>query len=375
MGSEVGAMRGLVRIFVVGVALGGLIGVTAPPGDSFEAEPTFPYGGGRLADVAAVAPDDAWIVGARSNPAGRARTLTEHWNGKRWAWIASPTPSWRGGRLTSVAAIATDDAWATGYSTLRNGDAPLILHWDGTTWTEVATPEAARGTRVNQVAIRGDGTAWFLATGASHERGRLLVLDDGTWRVIPLPKELRSGGRAFTLARRDGAWVVGTSVFGDVAFAARLRGARWTVERLPDVAGRNLFARSVAMSERGPVVVGTSWIDVASDRGPRWYVARRAHGRWTIELRGGGWLNDVAVTGAAEWTVGQARPAFVTAALRHRPGGWHREPTPAGVEAYLVAVDAWRGGAWAIGWRDAGTPDLALRWNGEEWRRVLTDAV
>ena len=86
-------------------------------------------------------------------------------------------------------------------------------------------------------------------------------------------------------------------------------------------------------------------------------------------------VNDVAVAGAAEWTVGQARPAFVTAALRHRPGGWHREPTPAGVEAYLVAVDAWRGGAWAIGWRDAGTPDLSLRWNGEEWRRVLTDAV
>jgi hypothetical protein len=140
------------------------------------------------------------------------------------------------------------------------------------------------------VAIGGDGTAWFLATGASHERGRLLVLDDGMWRVIPLPKELRSGGRAFTLAQRDGAWVVGTSVFGDVAFAARLRGTRWTVERLPDVAGRNLFARSVAMSERGPVVIGTSWIDVASGRGPRWYVARRAHGRWTIELRGGGWL-------------------------------------------------------------------------------------
>jgi hypothetical protein len=85
------------------------------------------------------------------------------------------------------------------------------------------------------VAIGSDATAWFLATGTSHERGRPLVLDDGTWRVIPLSKELRSGGRAFTLARRDGAWVVGTSVFGDVAFAARLRGTRWTVERLPDV--------------------------------------------------------------------------------------------------------------------------------------------
>lgn len=368
-------MRGLTRIVAVWVAVGGLAGAAAPPGEAIEAEVTFPYESGRLVDVAAVAPDDAWIVGSRTDRAGHDRTLTEHWDGSKWTWIDSPTPSWRGGRLTSVAAVDTDDVWAAGYSTLRDADAPLILHWDGATWSDIAAPGAARGTRLQQVAVGGGGTVWFLATGASLEGGRLLVLDEGVWRRIRLPEELAWGARAFTVAGRDCAWVVGNSMFGDIVFAARLRGSRWTVERLPDVAGRNLFAHAVAMSERGPLVVGTSWVDAGSDRGPRWYVARRAHGRWTIELRGGGWLNDVSAAGDVEWTVGQARPAFVTAALRHRPGGWHREPTPAGVEGYLVAVDAWRGGAWAIGWRDAGTPDLALRWNGEEWRRVLTAAV
>jgi len=375
MESEVGAMRGLVRIIVVWVAIGGLIGATPPPGVTLEADPTFPYEGGRLADVAAVAPDDAWIVGSRTNRAGRPRTLTEHWNGKRWSWIDSPTPSWRGGRLVSVAVLASDDVWAAGSSTLRNGDAPLILHWDGAAWNVVDAPGAARGTRALQVVAGPDGTIWFLVNEQSTERGRLLILDDGGWRAIRLPEQLRWGARAFTPTGGDGAWVVGTSMFGDVAYAAHLRGTRWSVQRLPDVAGRNLYAQAVAMSDRGPLVVGTSWIDAASDWGPRWYVARRVHDRWTIELRGGGWLNDVAVAGPAEWTVGQARPAFVTAALRHRPSGWRREPTPAGVEGYLVAVDAWQGGAWAIGWRDAGTADLALRWNGEEWRRVLTAAI
>jgi hypothetical protein len=367
-------MRRLARIVVASLAVGSFVVGGAPGGRVAAPAGRFPYEAGRLADVAAVAPDDAWIVGHRTNRAGRPRTLTEHWNGSRWTRIDSPTPWWRGGHLTSVAARASD-VWAAGYSTLRSGDAPLILRWDGAGWGVVPTPAWARGTRLVQVAAGGGGRIWFLAVDGSRERAMLLVTGHGSWRRIPVPRELRAGARAFAPVGRRGAWVVGSSAFGDEALAARWSGDRWTVERLPDVPGRNLLAQAVTMSRRGPLVVGASWIDVASDLGPRWYVTRRARGRWIVELRGGGWLHDVAVAGGVEWTVGQARPAFVTAALRHRPSGWLRERTPAGADGYLVAVDAWRGGAWAVGWNETGTPDLALRWNGREWHRELTAAI
>jgi membrane peptidoglycan carboxypeptidase len=90
---------------------------------------------------------DAWAVGYDVNPTtGATVTLIVHWNGTSWSRVASPNP---GGRTSSsnynklfgVSALSSTDAWAVGYfSNPAGGSETLVLHWNGTTWSKVASP-------------------------------------------------------------------------------------------------------------------------------------------------------------------------------------------------------------------------------------------
>ncbi len=71
-------------------------------------------------------------------------TLIEHWDGASWSVVPSPNPGTRSNGLSDLVALAPDDAWAVGSWSghpLHNS-APLIMHWDGADWTQVAVPDA-----------------------------------------------------------------------------------------------------------------------------------------------------------------------------------------------------------------------------------------
>lgn len=93
-------------------------------------------------EVAGVAPDDVWMVGLYwSYPGDITNTLTEHWNGSTWSVVASPNPPGGDNTLSGVAALATNDVWAVGYSS----GVSLILHWDGHQWSRVPSPGGGGG--------------------------------------------------------------------------------------------------------------------------------------------------------------------------------------------------------------------------------------
>lgn len=103
-----------------------------------------PDGAIGLTAVAALAPDDAWAVGSYSifaeGVASANRTLIEHWDGGSWTLVASPNvddQSW----LTGISAVFSSDVWAVGYSGVGFGELskvrPLVLHWDGRSWSIV----------------------------------------------------------------------------------------------------------------------------------------------------------------------------------------------------------------------------------------------
>ena len=71
-----------------------------------------------------------------------ARSLLEHWNGKRWTVVHIRHPHTAFDGLNSISAVSSDDIWAVGF--VGNYDqwgndqtANMLLHWDGTTWTRV----------------------------------------------------------------------------------------------------------------------------------------------------------------------------------------------------------------------------------------------
>jgi hypothetical protein len=64
--------------------------------------------------------------------------MIEHWNGVAWSLL----PVTDTGTLRSVDVIASDDIWAVGYS-YGSPAQTLTMHWDGTAWSAVASPNMA----------------------------------------------------------------------------------------------------------------------------------------------------------------------------------------------------------------------------------------
>jgi hypothetical protein len=60
---------------------------------------------GKLDGVAAISAGDAWAVGS-SRPADNSKTLTGHWNGRKWTRVTSPKPV--SGSLEAVTATSAD---------------------------------------------------------------------------------------------------------------------------------------------------------------------------------------------------------------------------------------------------------------------------
>jgi hypothetical protein len=114
--------------------------------------PARPRGWQQLATVTALSARSAWAAGAvcpdhcaRNNPP--SRTVILHWNGRRWAPVASPSPG-AASVLTGVSASSAGNAWAVGEYCTKACPSPeavnrgqiLILHWNGARWSRVAFP-------------------------------------------------------------------------------------------------------------------------------------------------------------------------------------------------------------------------------------------
>lgn len=97
-----------------------------------------------LNGVSADSATDAWAVGFYYDGTGTTeQPLILHWDGTGWAQVASPIPS--GGseiQLQGVSAVSGTDAWAAGFYTpsgnaIRN---TFALQWNGSNWTQATTP-------------------------------------------------------------------------------------------------------------------------------------------------------------------------------------------------------------------------------------------
>ncbi len=90
-----------------------------------------------LSGVAVASTNDVWTVGLSYNSSSFTyQTLTEHWNGTSWSVVASPNPGSTSNELYSVAAVSTSNVWTVGTTSSRT----LIEHWNGTSWSVVASP-------------------------------------------------------------------------------------------------------------------------------------------------------------------------------------------------------------------------------------------
>ena len=96
---------------------------------------------GALFSVAATSASDAWAVGFRFG--GQAdRTLIEHWDGRSWKQVKSPSPGGPGhdAELLGVTAISRNNAWPVGFFSDGTFSHSLVEHWNGRSWAHVPSP-------------------------------------------------------------------------------------------------------------------------------------------------------------------------------------------------------------------------------------------
>lgn len=106
--------------------------------------------------------EEVWLVGE----GGSVRRVTASTRPtKKFDFVASPVTT----DLHGIFGFGPDDVWVV-------GDAGTVLHWDGTSWTKLATPRGGTndkpilrsvwGSSPNDVWIAGDGTVLHFQGGA-----------------------------------------------------------------------------------------------------------------------------------------------------------------------------------------------------------------
>jgi hypothetical protein len=128
-----------------------------------------------LRAVTAIAPNDVWAVGSSikstTDGVSQYRTLIEHWNGSAWSVVSSPNVSSGSNELTGVAAHGANDVWAVGYRIDASGDIPIAktlwMHWDGTRWSTVSSPNVGTSDNLLAGAIAPAGTTDVWAWGSA----------------------------------------------------------------------------------------------------------------------------------------------------------------------------------------------------------------
>ena len=170
-------------------------------------------GNNILNAVSADGATDAWAVGELCCSArhfGRG-TLTAHWNGASWSIVASPDTIFNDDVLNGVAAISPSDVWGVGFvkqSGFRSG-IPLAIHSNGSAWSTASLPSGLTGS-LRTTSADGSGDVWAVGDDA-HGHPLVLRFNGTSWSQVAVPlvgtSNTIQGVKAFSPAD---VWLVGS---------------------------------------------------------------------------------------------------------------------------------------------------------------------
>lgn len=238
--------------------------------------------GGGLLGVAAVSPDNVWAAGWAQildkripDPDGGTEVvdhnegLVQHWDGHAWNRVKLPQTYANWG-LNAISASGPKDVWAVG-SGYGDDDQPVVLHFDGRSWTAMPTPPygGVYG-EFNDVVAKGPHDVWV--TGRTllddKDRGHALIMhwDGRKWTRMDTPGD--AGALSGVAATRDGIVAVGRVANGDGGYALRVSGTRVTSLGFPaDADGMSDSPWKVSVTGREVTVSGSA--RYVSEQGPQ----------------------------------------------------------------------------------------------------------
>jgi hypothetical protein len=294
--------------------------------------------------IAAISARDIWAVGVASPHHYFQSTLAAHWDGSSWTQVASPSGDpFHWAEFSAVAAVpgaATDNIWAVGYT----GAAPLAAQWNGSGWNVHTPPTLAGSGRLDGVVAFSPTDIWVVGSSA----GRTLIdhYDGASWSIVPSPNSSStSSDRLLSVAATSASniWAVGDSSDGATnrTLVEHWNGTGWSIVASPNFgAGNNTLNAVGAISASAAWAVGTS-TDTAGL--PETLTERWDGSNWTVvkspTVDAGNIANTLlsvsALTPSNAWAAGYIqndKTAIVHPLVEHWDGQmWKIVPSPDGV--------------------------------------------
>ena len=160
---------------------------------------------------------DVWAVGEAKTDATTAAPLIEHYDGTSWT-TQTPAAASQFALLADPLPLAANDVWAVGLQQANGGAVQtLVEHYDGTSWSAVAAQNPnANGQFFSDISgVAGD--LWAVgaqfasdttdATLAEHYNGT-------TWSVVASPTpDLSASLSAVRYAAANDVWAVGAAAY------------------------------------------------------------------------------------------------------------------------------------------------------------------
>ena len=224
-----------------------------------------------LNGISATTATDAWAVGAYWSPAQHYATLVEHWDGKSWKVVPSPTitalPATTSravasgsvasgtpvaaslysvelfdNNLSSVSAVSASDVWTAGDYYAAGAYRPLVEHWNGTAW-QVSLPPGTGS--ILSIDATASGTVWAFGE-RSFGGARIWRSINRQWSVVPSPSVGPSQLSAAAIRSANDIWAVGNRSIPLHPLLEHWDGKRWSEVDSTSLHLREGALRSVA---------------------------------------------------------------------------------------------------------------------------------
>jgi hypothetical protein len=133
--------------------------------------------GGYLSAVTCAAPSDCWAAGSTTDSTGSsATTLMERWNGSTWSTVGNPDPPGSvADTFSAVTCLDEGSCWAVGASGTKGGGGgtgfqpnAFIEYWDGTAWSNQASPNVTSKSLLASVSCVRGSSCWAVGGAATN---------------------------------------------------------------------------------------------------------------------------------------------------------------------------------------------------------------
>lgn len=189
-----------------------------------------------LTGVSCTASNSCDAVGY-SSAAGATSALAEHWNGASWSIISIPNaPGYTKSYLKDIACVSSSDCWAVGSATSKAvTEASLAEHWNGTKWT-VTSPASSESLK----NISCGSASMCVAT---TDKNAIFRWNGSTWtqEATPMPAgSTVAAPSGVSCTSASACTAVGLQVQGTTnirTLAESWNGSKWSIQTTSEPAG------------------------------------------------------------------------------------------------------------------------------------------